>query len=53
MIIPFSGTLGSLAMIEDQCSNGTIILRRTGENVRYCQVSDVHAIAEEVYCIKL
>ena len=44
----FEGTLGSLAMVEDQCSAGNIILKRTGENIRYCKVVDVISIANEV-----
>ena len=35
-------------MVEDQCSAGNIILKRTGENIRYCKVVDVISIANEV-----
>ncbi len=48
-----TGTIGSLAMIEDQCADGTVILKRTGENIRYCKVNDVESIGQEVRPIVL
>ena len=37
-------------MVDDQCPAGNVILKRTGENIRYCQVIDIEAIAQEVLC---
>ena len=35
-------------MVDDQCSVGNIILKRTGENIRYCKVVDVESIGHQV-----
>ncbi len=47
-VVVVLGTSDSLAMVEDQCSTGNIILKRTGENIRYCKVADVESISQEV-----
>ena len=48
LLIHSSGTLGSLAMVEDQCCDNHVILKRTGENIRYCKVMDIVSIAQQV-----
>jgi hypothetical protein len=42
----------SLATLNDECSQDCIQLKRTGENVRYCLVSDIIAIGEnDQHCL--
>ena len=43
-----AGSLGSLAKLQDECTGDHVLLKRTGENVRYCVISDIAAISEQV-----
>lgn len=43
-----AGSLGSLAKLQDECTGDHVLLKRTGENVRYCVISDIAAISELV-----
>lgn len=53
LFLIFIDTHITLSKLQDECSGQHILLKRTGENVRYCLLKDVKAIAEQVICMPL
>ena len=43
-----TGSIRSLALLQDECSEDHLVLKRSGENVRYCLFNDVLAIGDQV-----